>query len=50
MIQWMLGIARSDRIRNEYIRGTVKMNENDTRIKSSTLIWRFPRESMVKYT
>ena len=39
MLRWMVGITRRDRIRNECIRGTVKVIEISKKIQESRLRW-----------
>ena len=39
MLRWMVGVTRRDRIRNEYIRGAVKVNEISKKIQESRLRW-----------
>ena len=39
MLRWMVGVTRRDRIRNEYIRGTVKVTEISKKIQESRLRW-----------
>jgi hypothetical protein len=36
MLRWMCGVTRMDRIRNEYIRGSLKIAETD-KMKSNRL-------------
>ena len=37
MLKWMVGVTRRDQIRNEYIRGTVKVTEFSKKIQESRL-------------
>ena len=39
MLRWMVGVTRKDKIRNEYIRGTVKVVEVSRKIQESRLRW-----------
>ena len=39
MLRWMVGVTRRDQIRNEYIRGTVKVTEISKKIQESRLRW-----------
>ncbi|XP_063607302.1 uncharacterized protein LOC134781917 [Penaeus indicus] len=39
MLRWMVGVTRRDRIRNEYIRGTVNVVEVSKKIQESRLRW-----------
>ena len=39
MLRWMVGVTRKDRIRNEYIRGTVKVVEVSRKIQESRMRW-----------
>ena len=39
MLRWSLGVTRRDRIRNEYIRGTVKVVEVSKKIQESRMRW-----------
>ena len=39
MLRWMTGVTRRDRIRNEYIRGTVKVVEASKKIQEARLRW-----------
>ncbi|XP_063841023.1 uncharacterized protein LOC135089389 [Scylla paramamosain] len=39
MLRWMVGVNRTDRIRNKYIRGTVKVVEVSKKIQESRLRW-----------
>ena len=39
MLRWMVGVTRRDRIRKEYIRGTVKVTEISKKIQESILRW-----------
>lgn len=39
MLRWMVGVTRIDRIRNEYIRGSVKLVEVSKKIQESRLRW-----------
>ncbi|XP_063590454.1 uncharacterized protein LOC134767383 [Penaeus indicus] len=39
MLRWMVGVTRRDEIRNEYIRGTVKVVEVSKKIQESRLRW-----------
>lgn len=39
MLRWMSGVTRKDRIRNEYIRGTVKVGPIGKKIQESRLRW-----------
>ena len=39
MLKWMVGVTRRDRIRNGYIRVTVKVTEISKKIQESRLRW-----------
>ncbi|XP_037776686.1 uncharacterized protein LOC119573544 [Penaeus monodon] len=39
MLRWIAGVARRDRIRNDYIRGTVEVAEISKRIQEARLRW-----------
>ncbi|KAI5707701.1 hypothetical protein M8J77_008053 [Diaphorina citri] len=39
MLRWMCGVTRKDRIRNERIRGTVKVGPLGQKIQESRLRW-----------
>ena len=39
MLRWMCGVTRRDRIRNELIRGTVKVAELSRKIQEKRLNW-----------
>ena len=39
MLRWSVGVTRRDRIRNEYIRGTVKVVEVSKKIQESRMRW-----------
>ena len=39
MLRWMVGVTRRDRVRNDYIRGTVKVTEISKKIQESRLRW-----------
>ena len=39
MLRWMVGVTRRDRVRNDYIRGTVKVTEISKKIQESILRW-----------
>ena len=39
MLRWMCGVTRSDRIRNEHIRGTVKVVEASAKAQDKRLQW-----------
>ena len=39
MLRWMCGVTREDRIRNEYIRGTVKVIEASKKAQEARLRW-----------
>ena len=39
MLRWMCGVTRKDRIRNNYIRGTVKVGPVGKKIQESRLRW-----------
>ena len=39
MLRWSMGVTRRDRIRNEYIRGTVKVVEVSKKIQESRMRW-----------
>ena len=39
MLRWMSGVTRKDRIRNDYIRGTVKVGPIGKKIQESRLRW-----------
>ena len=39
MLRWMSGVTRSDRIRNEYIRGTLKVAEVSKKVQEARLRW-----------
>ena len=39
MLRWMVGVTRRDRIRNEYIRGTLKVTKISQKIQKSRLRW-----------
>ena len=39
MLRWMSGVTRSDRIRSEYIRGTLKVTEASKNVQEGRLCW-----------
>ncbi|KAI5715080.1 hypothetical protein M8J77_010243 [Diaphorina citri] len=39
MLRWMSGVTRMDRIRNEYIRGSVKVGPIGKKIQESRMRW-----------
>ena len=39
MLRWMSGVTRTDRIRNEYIRGSLKVVEVSKKIQEARLRW-----------
>ena len=39
MLRWMCGVTRRDRIRNEHIRGTVKVAELSSKMQERRLNW-----------
>ena len=39
MLRWMCGVTREDKIRNENIRGTVKVAEASKKIQEARLRW-----------
>ena len=39
MLRWSVGVTRRDRIRNEYIRGIVKVVEVSKKIQESRMRW-----------
>ena len=39
MLRWMVGVTRRDRIRNEYIRGTLKVLEVSKKIQEARMRW-----------
>ena len=39
MLRWMLGVTKMDRIRNEYIRGTVKVTELSMKMLEKRINW-----------
>ena len=39
MLRWMCGVTDSDRIRNERIRGTVKVGEISKKVQECRLKW-----------
>ena len=39
MLRWMVGVTRLDRIRNTYIRGTVKVVEVSKKVQEARLRW-----------
>ena len=39
MLRWMCGVTREDRIRNEYVRGSVKVVEISKKVQEGRLRW-----------
>ena len=39
MVRWALGMARKDKIRNEYVRGTAKIAKFGDKLRSARLRW-----------
>ena len=39
MLRWMSGVTRIDRVRNDYIRGTVKVTEASKKVQEARLRW-----------
>ena len=39
MLRWMVGVTRMDRIRNDYVRGSVKVIELSKKIQEARLRW-----------
>ena len=39
MLQWMCGVTKLDRLRNERIRGTTKVGEISKKVKERRLKW-----------
>ena len=39
MVRWTLGVARKDKIRNEYVRGTAKIATLGDKLRSTRLHW-----------
>jgi hypothetical protein len=39
MLRWVCGVTRMDRIRNEYIRGSLKVAPVTKKIRSNRLAW-----------
>jgi len=39
MLQWMLGVTRGDKVKNEYIRGSLKVIEVSRKIQNARLHW-----------
>ena len=39
MLRWMSGVTRMDRVRNEHIRGTVKVTETSKKVQEARLRW-----------
>ena len=39
MLRWMCGVTRQDKIRNERIRGTTKVEESTKKDQERRLIW-----------
>ena len=39
MLRWMSGVTRMDRVRNEHIRGTVKVTEASKKVQEARLRW-----------
>ena len=39
MVRWALGVTRKDKIRNEYVRGTVKIAKLGDKLQNARLRW-----------
>jgi hypothetical protein len=39
MLRWMCGVTRIDRIRNEYIKGSLKLAPVTKKMRSNSLVW-----------
>ena len=39
MVRWALGVARKDKIKNEYVRGTVKIAKLGEKLRNARLRW-----------
>ena len=39
MVRWALGVTREDKIRNEYVRGTVKITKLGDKLRNARLCW-----------
>ena len=39
MVRWALGVTRKDKIRNEYVRGTVKIAKLGDKLRNARLCW-----------
>lgn len=39
MLRWMVGITRLDQVRNDYVRGSVKVGELSSKVQESRLRW-----------
>ena len=39
MVRWALGVTRKDKIKNEYVRGTAKIEKLGDKLRGTTLRW-----------
>ena len=39
MVRWAMGVTRKDKIRNEYVRGTAKIEKLEDKLRNARLRW-----------